>query len=51
MSLDGFVEDDRDSLDSTTPGDDVFPFITDLELMDERRFSRGAIYLRYRAAR
>jgi dihydrofolate reductase len=31
VSLDGFVEDDRGSLDFTTPEDDFFAFITKLE--------------------
>jgi dihydrofolate reductase len=31
VSLDGFVEDERGNFDFTTPGDDVFAFITDLE--------------------
>ena len=31
VSLDGFIEDDRGSLDFTEPDDDVFAFITGLE--------------------
>ncbi len=31
VSLDGFVEDDRGRFDFTTPDDEVFSFITDLE--------------------
>jgi dihydrofolate reductase len=31
VSLDGFVEDARGNFDFTTPGDDVFAFITELE--------------------
>lgn len=31
VSLDGFLEDDRGSLDFAAPGDDVFVFITGLE--------------------
>ena len=36
-SLDGYVEDRE-----------VHQFVNDLELLDERRFGNGVVYLRYR---
>jgi hypothetical protein len=48
MSLDGYTEDQDGGFDWAPPDDDVFVFIT--ELIDERRFSSGVAYARYRLA-
>ena len=50
-SLDGYKEDEDGTFDWAVPDDEVHAFINDLELelLDERRFAGGMVYLRYRA--
>jgi hypothetical protein len=47
-SLDGYVADEDGKFDWAAPDEEVHTFVNDLELLDERRFGNGTVYLHYR---
>jgi hypothetical protein len=57
VSLDGYIEDERGSLDWAEPSEEVFAFITDLVrsvgtyLNGRRMYRNGVVNLRYRVPR
>jgi hypothetical protein len=52
VSLDGYIADEDGNFDRAVPDEEVHRFPKHvrlgLELLDERRFGNGMVYLRYR---